>query len=155
MTPEEFDAIDDWDENYRYELVNGVLIVVPPVGAGERSPNDKLGYLIQFFQEMLPIWIGLGRAPDVDHDVPAIVVEFVSRSRRDVRRDYVQKRLEYLEAGVREYWVIDRFRRRMTVFRADGSTLEFTESETYQPPLMPGFELPLPRLFAAADRHPG
>ena len=25
MTPEEFDAIEDWDENYRYELIRGVL----------------------------------------------------------------------------------------------------------------------------------
>jgi Uma2 family endonuclease len=79
-------------------------------------------------------------------------VEFVSRSRRDVRRDYIQKRTEYVQAGVREYWVIDRFRRKMSVFRADGSTLELAEAETYRPPLMPGFDLPLPKLFAAADR---
>jgi Uma2 family endonuclease len=82
-------------------------------------------------------------------------VEFVSRSRRDIRRNYVQKREEYLEAGVQEYWVIDRFRRRMSVFRPGAEPLELAETETYRPPLMPGFELPLPKLFAAADRFPG
>ena len=29
MTPEEFDAIDDYDELYSYELLNGVLLVLP------------------------------------------------------------------------------------------------------------------------------
>ena len=181
MTPEEFDALDGWDEDYRFELVNGVLIVVPPPGAGERNPNEELGHWIRTFRQLLPggsavvatlseqtvrvgdnrrradraIWIGLGRNPDLNLDVPAIIVEFVSRSRRDIRRDYVQKRTEYLEAGVREYWVIDRFRRKMTVFRPDGTTLELTESDTYRPPLMPGFELPLSKLFAEADCFPG
>ncbi len=30
LTPEEFDACDDWEPGYRYELINGVLIVSPP-----------------------------------------------------------------------------------------------------------------------------
>ena len=29
MTPEEFDAVNDYDENYRYELIHGVLVVNP------------------------------------------------------------------------------------------------------------------------------
>jgi hypothetical protein len=33
LTPEEFGAIDQWDKNYRYEHIRGVLIVSPP-------PND-------------------------------------------------------------------------------------------------------------------
>jgi hypothetical protein len=27
MTPEEYDAIEDYDDTYRYELINGVLVV--------------------------------------------------------------------------------------------------------------------------------
>ena len=30
LTPDEFDAIEDVDRNYRYELINGRLIVSPP-----------------------------------------------------------------------------------------------------------------------------
>ena len=29
MTPEEFDAVQDCDEAYRYELIHGVLVVTP------------------------------------------------------------------------------------------------------------------------------
>jgi len=39
MTPAEFDAIIDYDDNYRYELIHGVLIVNPIPGQAERDPN--------------------------------------------------------------------------------------------------------------------
>jgi Uma2 family endonuclease len=177
MTPEEFDAIEDWDEDYDYELVNGVLIVVPPAGPGERSPNDELGFLFRSYDEQRPglidetlpeqtlrtssnrrradrvVWIGLGRTPDPAHDVPAIAVEFVSRRRRDRKRDHIVKRQEYAVIGVDEYWVIDRFRHKMTVYFRTGEVLELTETDVYRTKLLPGFELPLARLFAKSDRY--
>jgi Uma2 family endonuclease len=101
------------------------------------------------------IWAGLGRLPDLTQDLPTIVVEFVSRARRDRLRDYVDKRTEYMDAGIAEYWIIDRFRRTLTVVRnVSGSVQErvVAETETYQTPLLPGFELPLAHLLAVADR---
>ena len=180
MTPEEFDAVEEYDENYCYELINGVLIVVPiPLGE-ETGPNELLGHwLIEYQQQpqgavldaTLPqqyvrtpaqrrladrvLWVGLGRMPDQRRDLPTIVVEFVSQARRDRQRDYVDKRREYMEAGVAEYWIIDRFRRTLTVVRNQpGGPQEVVvrENENYQPPLLPGFELPLAHLLAAADR---
>ena len=55
--------------------------------------------------------------------------------------------------GVQQYWVIDRYRRTMSVFRGSGLEQVFKEGETYRTPLMPGFELPLDRLLARADRY--
>ena len=54
MTPEEFDAIDEWDENYRYELINGVLVVSPLPLEQEADPNQLLGYLLLRYQEDHP-----------------------------------------------------------------------------------------------------
>lgn len=179
LAPQEYDAVDEWDEFYRYELVHGVLIVTPPAGAGERSPNEYLGFLIRLYQETHPqgsvvddtlpeqeiktgenrrradraIWIGLGRRVSPDSDVPTIAVEFVSRLSRDRHRDYVEKRREYVEAGVQEYWVIDRFRREMTVFRGADQEVVVAEADIYQTPLLPGFELPLADLLAKADLY--
>jgi Uma2 family endonuclease len=186
MAPDEFDAIDRYDERFRYELVHGVLVVVPIAGCGETDPNEQLGYWLRAYQEHHPqgaaldltmpqqyvatrtgrrladrlIWIGLGRLPELPQDVPTIAVEFVSRRRRERVRDYEDKRREYLEVGVREYWIIDRFQQRMTVVRPqDGQSLGVeqvvTEAETYTTPLLPGFELPLARLLTVADRWPG
>jgi Uma2 family endonuclease len=101
------------------------------------------------------IWIGQGRCPDPVVDVPAVAVEFVSASRRDRRRDYEEKRLEYRNSGVVEHWIVDRFARNMTAYRNSGEgqkELVVSEQETYQTPLLPGFELPVARLLGAADR---
>jgi Uma2 family endonuclease len=186
MTPEEFDATPEaqWVPGNRYELIGGVLIVSPMAGIAERDPNDELGYLIRGYQEHHPagtivdatapeqtipttmnrrrcdraLWIGLGRLPDVDVDIPAIVVEFVSGSRRDSVRDHETKRDEYLAVGVREYWVFDRFRDVLTVYRlgAEGPVAEVIPSgAVYRPDLLPGFELPIARVLARANRWPG
>jgi Uma2 family endonuclease len=182
MTPEEFDALPGsaFDDRLRYELIRGVLIVSPPPDAAERGPNDDLGHMLRAYKEDGPgggaldgtlpehtvpatpqrrrcdraIWAGLGRPPDIEMDVPTIVVEFVSASRRDRRRDYEEKLREYTAAGVREYWIIDRFRRIMAVHRntPDGLvSLTIGEAEPYRTDLLPGFVLPLARLFSQAD----
>lgn len=181
MTPAEFDAIGEYDDNYQYELVHGVLVVLPIPLAQETGPNELLGFLLYQYQTDLPgantlnltlpqqyvrartsrrladrlIWAGLGRMPNLRRDVPTIAVEFVSAGRRSHRRDYVDKRREYMDAGIREYWIIDRFQRRLTVILNRPKRpreLVVLEKETYQSPLLPGFELPLAKLMAAADR---
>jgi Uma2 family endonuclease len=72
-----------------------------------------------------------------------------------LHRDYVEKMHEYRELGIGEYWILDRFRRTLTVCRG---TLEVPEQEVvregeiYRTPLLPGLELPLAELLAVADR---
>ena len=176
MTPEEFDTAAEWDPDFRYELVNGVLIVSPPADIGERGPSEYLGVILAMYKMNHPpgfhlddtvfeetvatavgrrhmdraIWTDLGRQPRTMEDIPSIAIEFVSDSSRDRKRDYVHKRQEYEEIGVREYWVIDRFRRQMTVFRGPDTQI-IPESEIYRTDLLPGFELDLAKLFAKAD----
>src|SRR5205085_4004977 len=104
MSPEEFDAIEDYDENYQYELVNGVLVVHPISLPEETGPNEYLAHVLLEYRERhlqgkaldytLPqqyvrtatsrriadrlIWTGLGRLPNRRRDIPTIAVEFVS-----------------------------------------------------------------------------
>ncbi len=181
MTPEEFDAVEDAEEGYRYELINGVLIVSPPPLEQERDPNEELGYLLRRYREDHPqgsavdktlseqtvrcgrqrrradrvIWAGLGRMPNPRTDFPTIIVEFVSATKRDRRRDYVEKKRQYLNAGVREYWIVDRFRRTLAVIRNRPDGVEeqvvIKADEVYRTPLLSGFELPLARLLKVAD----
>lgn len=180
MTPEEFDAATNFDRRYVYEVVRGVLIVSPPAGESERDPNEELGYWLRRYKDDHPegamldktlpeqyihlpdsrrradraLWAGLGRVPDVRNDVPTIVVEFVSKRNRDRTRDYEVKRREYLDLGVAEYWVIDRYQRTMTDFRrepAEPTEVLVRADEVYRTPILPGFELTLRRLLAVAD----
>jgi Uma2 family endonuclease len=181
MTPEEFDAAEvDDDDPYHYELVRGVLIVTPPPGASERDPNGELEYFLRAYKAEHPqgsaldktlseqtiylpdsrriadraIWAGLGRVPNPETDVPTILVEFVSKRKRDRVRDYEEKRREYLALGVSEYWIFNRFRRVLTVYRkppTEPAELAIEAEGTYRTPLLPGFELPLARIWRVAD----
>lgn len=81
-------------------------------------------------------------------------MEFVSAGKRIWKRDYVTKKDEYRELGIKEYWIVDRFSRTLTVHRntPEGATeLVISEGEIYRTPLLPGFELPLSELLEAAD----
>ena len=108
------------------------------------------------------VWTGLGRRPRTRgrpasaRDVPAIIVEFPSSRPADQRRDYEEKQKEYDAIGVREYWIIDRFRRSMTVYSRDAGEWKkrvLAEGETYTTPELPGFELPLKKLLGVTDAY--
>lgn len=191
MTMDEFEQAE-YELGYRYELMNGLLIVNPPPREEERDANQVLGQWLLNYQEDHPsgksldltlpehniyiakhqqnrradrvIWAGLGRRlktrglPRRSRDVPTIVVEFPSRRPADQRRDYVEKKGEYRDAGIEEYWIIDRFRRHLTVYRWRGkrwAKQTYHEDETYRTPILPGFELPLAKLLAVSDKYAG
>jgi Uma2 family endonuclease len=181
MTPREFDR-GDFVEGWRYELIHGVLVVTPAALINERDPNDMLGYWLRVYQNSHPegkaldcttyehtvrcrknrrradrvIWAGLGRLPRAN-ETPTIIVEFVSPGKRNWKRDYEEKRDEYLAIKVGEYWVIDRFQHTLTVFRKQGGrvrTQVVPATQNYTTDLLPGVVLPLAELLALADRWP-
>ena len=178
MKPKEFDAITDYVDGYRYELIKGVLIVNAIPGPAQSGPNEILGYALWDYAKNHPkgaaldytlpeqhvrvakerrqadrvIWTGLGRRPNVRNDVPTIAIEFVSAGKRNAVRDYETKRVEYLSVGVVEYWIIDRFRRTLTVHRKTAKKpIVVGEFETYETKLLPGFVLHLDEIMVAAD----
>ena len=179
LTTEEFDRAR-FVEGWRYELINEVLVVSPIPSLNERDPNEELGRWLRNYQESHPqgsaldltigeqtietkknrrradrvIWAGLGRLPD-PNETPTIIIELVSKGKINQERDYVAKRAEYREIGVKEYWIIDRFSKTMTVciFAADrDQELVIAADQTYATTLLPGYELPLRRLLELAER---
>lgn len=120
MEPEEFDAIIDYDDRYRYELIKGVLIVNAIPGPAQTDPNEVRGFALRDYQKNHPkggiidrtlpeqhvhigrdrrqadrvAWTGQGRRPNVKKDVPTIAVEFVSAGKRNAVRDYESMKTE-------------------------------------------------------------
>ena len=129
-------TIDDYlalPDDVRYELIDGVLIKMDSPTRSHQSITGFLFYKIYSYIEenggdctpyIAPLDVQLDKddktmlQPDVmivcDHDVetdkrlfgaPDFVAEVLSPSTR--RKDMIKKLQKYMDAGVREYWIID------------------------------------------------
>ncbi len=99
----------------------------------------------------------LGAPTDTVGDpMPALVAEVVSRSSK--ARDYQAKRDDYLAYGVREYWIVDPFLRRVTVLLRQGDGAEatwaeraFEGDEVFVGEVLPGLAARVADLWAGVD----
>jgi Uma2 family endonuclease len=84
-----------------------------------------------------------------------LVVEVVSNNPDGRTRDLVEKRLDYAEAGIPEYWIVDPARKQVTVLvLRDGSyaTLgEFRPGQEAASELLEGFSVDVAEVFQAAE----
>jgi len=76
MAPEEFDAVDEYDEDYRYELISGVLVVNPAPSPEETGANEMLGHLLIAYREHHP------QGSALDYSLPAQYVRTHDGRRR-------------------------------------------------------------------------
>lgn len=83
--------------------------------------------------------------------VPEIVIEVVSPGSE--KRDYEEKPPEYLAFGVTEYWIFNEPEQQVSVLHRSGGrwkTRVLNAAETIKTRLLPGFELNINAVFAAA-----
>ena len=152
----------------RYELVAGALRVCEPPGGTHGQVAARLCYRLTGFVEAERVGVVLvesgfilHRAPDTVRGpdlsfvatgrlptagVPASFVPLAPdlaveiRSPDDRAGAVAEKVTNYLDAGTRLVWVIDPAGRRVTVYRADGSTAELTDSDWLDgETVLPGF----------------
>jgi len=176
LSAEEF-ATAEFDEPFSYERVKGRLVVMSPAGEQHRRVSRPFRRALGGYWGMHPElvedvdvegWVATSeeddRIPDicvylkgsssaqtVPERVPELVFEFVSGSRGDQERDYIDKREEYHRIGVREYVIVDRYKKSALVLtwqKGDYSERVFTAQETYETALLPGLSVPLAEAFA-------
>jgi len=168
----------DLPEGHRYELVGGVVMMSPIPDPSHdlvisvlnahfvlycaRRPG-VVGHISQRFGVIIPER-GTAREPDLGlyspdespgrsgrtwrNSTPMLVVEVVSPGQAG--RDYDDKRRDYWDAGVGEYWVADPQRKTLTVFtrqRLDWSEQVFAAGETYRPAILPGLDISVDELY--------
>jgi Uma2 family endonuclease len=182
MSLSDFDKAEA-KEGYLYELSRGVIVVsdVPDfphqlqVDAAHeqfsayRSRNPESIFMISagggckvllsdLQSERHPdLSIYLDMPPDSKNVwadwIAAIVLEIVSKGSE--HRDYILKREEYLDFGIREYWILDAFKREMLVLRRSaGIWIEavIRPPKLYRTPLLPGFRFSCAKVFQAAKK---
>jgi Uma2 family endonuclease len=171
LSREEF-AEAQYEEPWRYERVEGRLVVMTPSGHEHSIVGNKIRSYLGAYEVEHPeivacviseAWIAVDDDTDriadiavylaasspadrIPERIPDLVFEVVSEGSEAKRRDYEEKRAEYERIGVQEYVVIDRFEHRVTIFRRSESRLNETmlsANATYTTPLLPGLEIPL------------
>jgi len=156
----------------RCELIRGELIMMLPPGGRHGQLSNTLAFQLTLFVEKTGKGVVLGetgfvltrdpdtvRAPDVAYlmagreivdgfieGAPDLAVEVVSPSDRP---GYVREKVaEWLEAGAGAVWVVNPRERTVAVHVAGREPRLVEEDETlFGDPVLPGFELPLGRLF--------
>jgi Uma2 family endonuclease len=87
-----------------------------------------------------------------------LVMEVVSDDPKDRQRDYEQKRIDYAEAKIAEYWIVDFERKTVVVHRLrEGGYVvhgEFRRGDAASSALLSGFSVDVDALFAAAEDVP-
>ena len=175
VSSEEF-AEAEFDEPWKYEREDGRLIVMAPSGEGHLDVTepwrDWLGAYRLAHPEIVQrvaseAWIRVndgtdrigdigvylvpgGPVPKIPDRVPDLMFEIVSPDKVSRDRDYVRKRAEYHRLGVREYVIIDRFQRSVTVLRFapdDYQERMLRIGDSYDSPLLPGLMIPLSEIF--------
>ncbi len=170
-------AVAEYQEPYIYERVMGRLVVMSPAGPEHRLVSRPFRRQLSGYWDRHPDlvddvdvegWVATSevddRLPDIcvylkgasSHEtvpvrVPELVFEFVSSSRSDQERDYVQKRREYHGIGVQEYVIVDRLKRQVLVLRwqkTDFDETVLSDNEIYTTPLLPGLEIAIGAAFA-------
>ena len=83
-------------------------------------------------------------------------MEVVSQGAENRQRDYVEKRREYAEAGIAEYWIVDPQDRKVTVLTLDGQQYRehglFGAGENASSALLAGFQVAVDDVFAKCDQ---
>jgi Uma2 family endonuclease len=170
-------TLDEWadlDEDVEGELVDGVLVEEEvPTYLHERVVASLVGALLAWVfasETKLRIGTRTGRKPDVvawlagarrpDPEAsssdapPSVVVEVVTKRRRDVKRDRIEKLAEYAAFGVAWYWLVDPQQRTFEVLElGDGryATALAAADGAHAVPGCDGLLLDLDALWAELD----
>ena len=103
------------------------------------------------------IWISQSRLAQLVDDSghltgsPELIVEVLSMSEKDKKRDRETKLQLYSERGVYEYWIADREEQAIEIYRRENGSLTkvmtLCKEDQLASPLLPGFSCEVETLF--------
>jgi len=170
-----------WGEETRCELIDGIVYDMSPApGWIHQGISAKLVTQLGNFLEDKPCMVFQGPfdvrlnadgaddtvvQPDVvvicDRSIiaktgctgaPDLVIEILSPS--NAHKDFILKRNKYMNAGVKELWIIDPETRIVQVYiRENGkySTIDYQNTEKIPVSILEGCEIEIEKIFASID----
>jgi Uma2 family endonuclease len=118
------------------------------------------GVIFSEWDAVIPdvVWISRARLTAIEdaaghlQGAPELAVEVLSPGADNTQRDRELKLKLYSRRGVHEYWIVDWRARTVAVYRRQRARLRLfgtlNPEDTLTSPLLPGFALPVARLFA-------
>ncbi|MCC5652889.1 Uma2 family endonuclease [Nostoc sp. XA013] len=155
----------------RYEIINGELFVTRTPHRRHQQVCVKIarqldvwsdssglgetivapGVLFSQADSVIPdvVWVSRERLAQIEDEAghltgaPELVVEVLSPGKQNEFRDKEAKLKLYSVQGVREYWIVDRFTKRVEVYRREKAQLVLVATlladDEITSPLLPGF----------------
>ncbi len=153
------------------ELIDGEVVVIPPSGGDASLAQTELVHRVRAWQAargergrlltdvfirvgngfLAPdaAWWSAGREPRIEPGpldiVPDLIVEVLSPVTRD--NDLGPKRRQYIDAGVRELWLVDPCDRSVLIVDGAGER-RLRGRDELESPLLVGFAMRVDELFA-------
>lgn len=165
ITLEEFDAMER-DERFRYELIDGTVLMSPRPTRDHQRINFKLAKAIDGLLDtpkcevLQEIELPLNKTsivPDLsiicgdeckdENSLPLVVIEILSPS--TAQHDLFYKLNKYHDLGISEYWIVDPKAKSITIHYFFNKTAEtFGLGDTAASLVRPEIQIELAKLFA-------
>ncbi|MBR8829325.1 MAG: Uma2 family endonuclease [Gomphosphaeria aponina SAG 52.96 = DSM 107014] len=109
------------------------------------------GIIFSDINNVIPdvVWLSKNRLAQIEDEAghllgaPELIVEVISAGRENEKRDREVKVKLYSVQGVQEYWICDRFRKQVEVYRREKAQLKLVatlfENDELISPLLPNF----------------
>lgn len=175
------DYLNITDDN-RYEIIEGVLIMVPAPVPYHQIVSQRIGFeLIKFIKENkigelfhAPCDVVFNNTNVVQPDImvilnknlqiikeknisgpPDIAIEILSES--TAHKDLIKKRRLYEKFQVKEYWVVDPMEKLIAIYSLKNERFEeiktYSKKEKLTSPILKGFSLQLSDIFKEIGAH--
>jgi Uma2 family endonuclease len=123
--------------------LGGKVLAEPDIVWGEEAEDNVVPDVAVVLPDRLHLATGAALS-----GTPNIAIEVVSDSSRTT--DYIQKRYLYERTGAQEYWIVDRFERRVDVWQFSGprtTSVSYGDTDTLTTPLLPALAIPVQEIW--------
>ncbi|WP_013320239.1 Uma2 family endonuclease [Gloeothece verrucosa] len=166
-------------EGVRYEIINGELFVTRAPHRKHQQISGKIfryldawseisglgqtilapGIIFSDADNVIPdvVWISKERLAVVEDEAghltgaPELIIEVLSPGEENERRDKEAKLKLYSVTGVLEYWIVDRFKKQVEIYRRDNARLTLVATlynkDEITSTLLPDFRCSIERFF--------
>jgi Uma2 family endonuclease len=121
------------------QVCGGKVLAEPGIVWGEEAEDNVIPDIAVVLSNRLHLTHGPALS-----GTPNMAIEIVSES--SITTDYVQKRYLYERTGAEEYWIVDRFERRIQVWQFTGeraTSVSYGDADILTTPLLPGLSIPV------------